>query len=286
MHSRVAPTAEVEATPGIRRPLISLTAFGIPLGLAGTAGVWAAAQLVGAPQWPGEVLYALSAAFWGTFTALYIFDRFRRRRRFQGDLRHPAVGPFAAYIPLIAVLLASHYHESGHPIFAILCWVSVGALAIVAAQLVAHWLTGGVTLDAVHPGFFIPVVATPALSAFLAAAATSNLAWLLGHPSGKTEAQILLMGILVAMVLIQLALVPTYVTVPFSLNWWTFTFPLASTANFCIRWLAVDERVDPALAIGISLATTVFLAYVTIRSIRSWGAERRRATSDARVRST
>ncbi|MDQ0864986.1 tellurite resistance protein TehA-like permease [Arthrobacter globiformis] len=34
----------------------------------------------------------------------------------------------------------------------------IAALAIVAAQLLAHWVTGGVSMESIHPGYLLPVV--------------------------------------------------------------------------------------------------------------------------------
>ncbi|MEV7135237.1 hypothetical protein AB0N24_20410 [Arthrobacter sp. NPDC093128] len=103
---------------------------------------------------------------------------------------------------------------------------------MVAAQLLAHWVTGGVSMQSIHPGYLLPVVpgffvasigfssihahnaaiaafgigaffwlvigtivsvrlmtggelspaATTGLSAYLAAPATANIAWMLSHP--------------------------------------------------------------------------------------------------------
>lgn len=296
---------------------VTLSLFGVPLGFAGFGGAWAAAaQKLDGPQWPGEILFAIGSVLWAAFTVIYVVNGIRKKGVFRGDLTHPGAGPFSAYIPLIAVLLAAHYTEIDTAVFSVLCWISASALAIVAAQLIALWLSGSVSLNSVHPGYFIPVVAganvvsigfsttgaheaalaafgaglffwlvigvvvivrlfigggfptalKPSMSGFLAASATSNLAWLVSHPGGNDDAQTLLMGVLVVMILVQVVLIPVYVKVPFGLSWWIFTFPLASTANFAVRWLALSDGQEMTAWAILAIASAFFL-YVVLRSI-------------------
>jgi tellurite resistance protein TehA-like permease len=39
------------------------------------------------------------------------------------------------------------------------CIAFIAALTVVATQLLAHWVTGGVSMQSIHPGYFLPVVA-------------------------------------------------------------------------------------------------------------------------------
>ena len=77
------------------------------------------------------------------------------------DLRHPLFGPLTTYIPVIAVLLVAHYAPSLGEAAQWLTYAAVAALAINAAALVAHWLSAPLDQDAMHPGYFLPVVAGP-----------------------------------------------------------------------------------------------------------------------------
>ncbi|MDQ1058366.1 hypothetical protein QFZ23_002267 [Arthrobacter globiformis] len=67
-------------------------------------------------------------------------------------------GPFASFILLVAILLSSHYSRYLPPWGAWLCMGFIAALAIVAAQLLAHWVTSGVSIQSIHPGYLLPVV--------------------------------------------------------------------------------------------------------------------------------
>lgn len=140
----------------------SLSLYGVTLGLAGIGGTWVAAHTqLGAPVWPEEVFYGLSAALWLVFTVLYLGQRIRRPGSFRADIEHPGSGPFTAFIPAVGILLSSHYAQ-----YAPLAgrWVTIGFVAILsllAAQLVAHWLMGNLEVDLLHGGYFIPVVAGP-----------------------------------------------------------------------------------------------------------------------------
>jgi tellurite resistance protein len=314
--SGLAPAAA--ATVRRTQPF-SLSVYTITLGLAGLGAAWSAADAVlSAPAWPTEVLFAISGALWLVFTAFYVWQGLFDGGSFIADLEHPSNGPFVSLVPFVGVLLSAHYCQH-LPAFADwICVAFVLALALTAARLFVHWLTGGVTMATIGPGYFIPVVAgsfivsiafstigahrealgaigagcffwvvigsvvlvrlmtagplpppaVPGFSAFLAAAATANLAWIIAHPGPMGDVQDLLTGVLVMMLLVQLVLIDQYRRLSFSLAFWVFTFPVATTTNYAIRWLSVA---DPAgrvtwswLVLG---AGTAFIAAVGVRTV-------------------
>jgi len=296
-----------------------LSVFGVTLGLAGLAGAWVAAYaLLGAPRWPAEVLYGLGGAFWLIFTISYLARGLPHPVRFRADLTHLGSGPFTALIPAVGILLASHYTQyfpnAGR-------WVTIAfvlVLAAVAGQLIAHWLSGNIRLEALNGGYFIAVVAAPFIasiglttigfhaaalgafgiglffwlsfgtivmsrhmmggalppaaapstSAFLAAPASGGVAWIIAHGGTIDEPLILLTGVLFVMLLVQLILIGRYRKIPFSLSFWTFAFPAASTTNYLVRWLAASQfdgwRV---LAWCLLAIATVFIATIGVASI-------------------
>ncbi|MFI5728745.1 hypothetical protein ACIA49_01415 [Kribbella sp. NPDC051587] len=302
---------------------MTLTLFGMPLGLAGLGGAWSAAtSLVHAPAWPAEIFYGASDALWLTFVITYLRGGCRTRGAFSDDLRHPMSGPFASVIPLVAVLLSAHYTSYNFTVFAWICGAAVIALAVVVAQLIAHWLSGAVDLQAVHPGYYIPAVAgpfiasiglstigarslaiaaigaglffwvamtaivavrmfigerlpdalRPAMTAFVAGTSTANLAWFIAHPGRVDQVQDLMTGVLVLMLLVQGALVGEYRTLSFSSGWWIFTFPLASTTNYAIRWFsAVQPPGWQTYAWVVLACTTAFILFVAVRTIETAG---------------
>jgi len=146
------------ARPGANPALLNV--FAVPLGLAGLAGVWQAmATTVSAPTWPEEVLFAAATAVWVTLTVGYLVGGARHPGRFGADRRHPIYGPFAAYIPVIGILLAAHYEQYTADIGRAAVVVFVAALTVLNAQLLAHWLLGNVRPEHFHPGYLLPTVA-------------------------------------------------------------------------------------------------------------------------------
>ncbi|MDQ0617317.1 TDT family transporter [Arthrobacter globiformis] len=314
-------------TPAVQEPALpratpsgmpALSRFGIPLGLAGLGGGWSAARSsLGSPVWPEEILYGAASSLWLVLTALYVFRGLRRKGAFRADLRHELAGPFASFIPLVGILLSAHYSQYLPRWGAWLCVAFIAALAIVAAQLLAHWVTGGVSMQSIHPGYLLPVVpgffvasigftsihapdaamaafgigaffwlvigtvvtvrlmtggevppaARTGLSAYLAAPATANIAWMVSHPGPVGAVQLGLTGVLVIMALMQVMLLPEYRKLPFTQMFWVFTFPVGATANYSIRWLATTalpgREIYAWTVLGIATAFTLVIAVRT-----------------------
>ena len=295
---------------------LPLEIFGIALGLTGLGGAWAAAsQLLNAPHWPEEVLYAIGAVSWISFTGVYLAQSIRRSGKLRADMEHPVSGPFIAFIPIVALLLAQHYAQYAPTVGRAAVVVFVALLALIAARLTAHWMSGEPQGAAIlHGGYFLPVVAgpfiasiglisvglrepgvyafgaglffwftlgaavmyahiagdrtdslVPALSAYLASTASAAIAWLLAHPGpGPLDtSQSLLTGVFFIMLLVQLALVGSYRRTASGMQYWVFTFPVASSSNYLIRWL---ERADIAgwqpWAWAVVAIATVFVVAV------------------------
>jgi len=312
----LAPAAhEPVEPPNVEPGMHELSRFGVPLGLAGLGGGWSAARgALGSPMWPEEILYGTATALWLVLTVTYVFRGLRRKGTFRSDLKHEVAGPFASFIPLIGILLSSHYSQYLPPWGAGLCGAFIAALAIVAAQLLAHWVTGGVSMQSIHPGYLLPVVAgsfvasigfssihahdaaiatfgagmffwllvgtvvtvrlmtggalAPAaktgLSAYLAAPATANIAWMVSHPGPMGATQLGLTGVLAIMALLQVMLLPEYRKLPFTQLFWVFTFPVGATTNYAIRWLATTSlpgwEIYAWTILGLATAFTLAIA--------------------------
>jgi tellurite resistance protein len=307
---------------GATRPVLSLNLFAMPLGLAGLGGAWT--DLAGVSNgafWVDQVLYGLSATLWVIFTVTYLALGVRTSGTFRADLHHPAIGPSAAYIPVVGILLATHYGPSLPVVGPWLIAFFVAALAVVSAQLVTHWLVGGLRIESLHPGYFLPVVAgpfiasiglssvklsgaaeaafgvgaffwlvigtlvmgrlmlrgqlpeaqRPLMAVLLAPPATGGIAWFLingGHGDLVASA---FAGIVVIMLLIQVILVREYRRIPFSLTFWAFSFPAASTANFTVRWLESANfagwQVYAWIAVGLATLLIAALAVATVITV-------------------
>ncbi len=139
-----------------------LNLMAIPLGLAGFGGVWQALRgTVNAPAWPAEVLFGISTALWIVLFVIYIARGLRRPASFADDREDPLYGPFAAYIPVIGLLIASHYELYIYRTGRVAVIVFVIALGILLAQLVGRWLVGELPLADIHPGYLLPTAAGP-----------------------------------------------------------------------------------------------------------------------------
>lgn len=311
------PLQSPAAKPGVH----ALSRFGIPLGLAGLGGGWSAARsYLAAPLWPEEILYATATAMWLVLTATYVFRGLRRKGTFRSDLKHEVAGPFASFVPLVGILLSSHYSQYLPPWGSWVCGAFIAALAIVAAQLLAHWVTGGVSMQSIHPGYLLPVVAgsfvasigfsiihahdaaiatfgvgmffwllvgtvvtvrlmtggeltpaaKPGLTAYLAAPATANIAWMVSHPGPMGAVQLGLTGVLAIMTLLQVMLLAEYRKLRFTPAFWVFTFPVGATTNYAIRWLAATSlpgrEIYAWTILGLATAFTLAIAARTAAS--------------------
>ncbi|MEI5009335.1 TDT family transporter [Streptomyces sp. PmtA] len=157
--------ASTAQSPTVR--LVHLPHFAIPLGIAGLGGAWTAGVLVlQAPEWVDDTLYTVAGVLWLLFSAVYIGERARHRGAFRSDRESAASGAGAAFLPVVGILLIVHFGRY-MPLAAArtVCWILVAALAVVAAQLLAHWLTGQLTFQQLHPGYTLPLVAGPFIAA-------------------------------------------------------------------------------------------------------------------------
>ena len=77
-----------------------------------------------------------------------------------------------------------------------------------------------------------------------------------------------LTAITVLMVLIQLTLLRRYRALPFSLGFWSFTFPLASVAALAITWLHLGKPAGwEVMTIGVLAIVTTAVGLVAAKSI-------------------
>lgn len=79
------------------------------------------------------------------------------------------------------------------------------------------------------------------------------------------------------MILMQVVLIPQYASLPFSLTFWIFTFPVSTSANYGIRWLgtlgvAGSELISWAL-LGLA---TAFVLGIGIRTLVQGAPAKRR----------
>ena len=144
-------------------------------------------------------------------------------------------------------------------------WLAVGSFAVG----VFFWLVISVFFFlrlALRPTLPAPLV--PTLAIMIAPPAVASAAWLTisgGRPDHVFGG---LTAMTAFMVLIQIMLLPRYRALPFSLGFWSFTFPVASVAGLAITWLhLLQPRAWQAITIGVLAAVTALVVLIATKSV-------------------
>lgn len=144
-------------------------------------------------------------------------------------------------------------------------WLAVGSFAIG----IFFWLVISVFFFlrlALRPAMPAPLI--PTLAIMIAPPAVASAAWFRisgGQPNHLFEG---LSAMTAFMVLIQIMLLPRYRALPFSLGFWSFTFPVASVAALGITWL---HQLQPfawqAITVAVLAAVTALVLAIATKSI-------------------
>jgi tellurite resistance protein len=144
-------------------------------------------------------------------------------------------------------------------------WLAVGSFAVG----VFFWLVISVFFFhrlALRPTVPAPLV--PTLAIMIAPPAVAAAAWLAisgGRPDHVFEG---LTAITAFMVLTQVMLLPRYRALPFSLGFWSFTFPVASVAALAVTWLHLLQPFAwQAITVGVLAAVTLLVVLIATKSI-------------------
>lgn len=288
------------ATRAARIRLLSVS-----LGTAGLGGAWqAAATTVPVAPQVSDALFTVSGLIWLVLLAQYLRHGGTRWRNLRHDLRHPGDGFTLGYVPIIGMLIAGHFSRYGitGPRWAYAVFVSVAAL--IAARLLAHWLTGALSATALHPGYLLPVSsapfvasavastlrlpgvadaafavgllywlafgtvilgslvtggplpgpARPALTVLTIPPATGGIAWTAAHKGVFDAVGYGFAGILLFTVLLVVFLLPELRQPSFHPGLWIFSFPIAASTNFAIRWIHASALPGGSALTGALLA--------------------------------
>jgi tellurite resistance protein len=151
--SAVRAGAPRSRTSGVVR--IPPNFFGIGLGLAGLAGLWAfAGTTFGGPAAVGDALGVLAAVVWIGLMVAYVGQG---PRRILADARDATLGPFLAAPVMSAYVLAADVlepHAPGTARAIVIAFLAIGLL--VSGLLTGQWLTGGLEEETFGPAFFLP----------------------------------------------------------------------------------------------------------------------------------
>jgi len=86
----------------------------------------------------------------------------------------------------------------------------------------------------------LPDPLTPTLAILIAPPAVAGAAWFAMNGVHDDPISLSLLGILALMIAMQLFLIPVYRRLPFTLGFWSFTFPAAAAATFIVQWLELS----------------------------------------------
>jgi tellurite resistance protein len=114
----------------------------------------------------------------------------------------------------------------------------------------------------------LPDALTPTLAILLAPPAVGGAAWFTMNGVDDDPVSLGLLGMLVLMLIVQVFMLGTYRRLAFTLGFWSFTFPVASSASYGIQWLQLAgfEGRDVA-AVGLAVVPTALTAAIAIRSL-------------------
>ena len=134
---------------------------------------------------------------------------------------------------------------------------------------VFFWLViGTLIFGRLFTGAPLPAPIRPSLSVLVSPPAVAGIAWHIIAGGRMDTIGYLLLGTLLMMLLIQVLASSQYRTLTFSPNFWAFTFPIAASTNFVIRW--IDSARFPYwhtwtwLLTGIATSFIAALATATI----------------------
>lgn len=114
----------------------------------------------------------------------------------------------------------------------------------------------------------LPDPLLPTLAILLAPPAVAGIAWFDMVGIEPDPLSIGFLGLLVLLLLMQIALIPRYLRLPFSLGFWSFTFPLAAATRYGIEWLSIAAFPGwQVAAFALVAVITVLVGGVGIRSI-------------------
>lgn len=303
----------------VKTDRIPLNTFAIGFGLAGLAEAWSAsARVLGLADWLPQLFWVIAAAAWGWLLIAHLVRGARVEQRLVDQLRHPAQGPLAALVPVIAMLLGADLATYSRAAGQVVVVAALATAVVFAGWLVNGWLRGDLELEAVHGGYLLPTVAaglvgaaaaadvglpalgwaafgagmffwsvmttlimlrlitraalpaslTPTIAILLAPPPVAGLAWFAlagAHPSPVPYA---LAGVGVLLLAVQVAFLPRYRALRFSLGFWSFTFPAAASVAFTTELLEITGGTGrrPVIAV-LNTALTVAIALLAFRSL-------------------
>lgn len=117
----------------------------------------------------------------------------------------------------------------------------------------------------------LPGPLTPTLAILAAPPAVGGMAWLAMNGRVVDGFSVVLLGSTSFMVLIQIALVPTYRRLAFSLGFWSFTFSAAAVASQVILLSGIARYPGWQVVTVTALsAVSILILLITVKSVTAW----------------
>jgi tellurite resistance protein len=140
---------------------IPLNIFGMGFGLAGLATAWRiAVDLQLAPHWVSDTLTIVATLAWATSSLFYLRYALTTPCALTRDLKDTTAGPFASLALITPVLLvADGLAPYAHDLATVLIDILAVAIVVLGGWFTGFWMHGGIELDRLHPGYFLPTVA-------------------------------------------------------------------------------------------------------------------------------
>ncbi|HEX6480238.1 MAG TPA: hypothetical protein VF043_15480 [Ktedonobacteraceae bacterium] len=141
-------------------------------------------------------------------------------------------------------------------------WMSFGM------GMISWLILGPIILNRLYFRPALPVALMPTLAIVIVPSVIAGNAYFVLTAGRIDLLADVLAGYTVLMALVQLRLLPLYLTLKFSPGWWAFTFSYAATAAYALRWIHL-ERFAGATMLGYVLlaAITLFIAGIALRSL-------------------
>lgn len=114
----------------------------------------------------------------------------------------------------------------------------------------------------------LPAPLVPTMAIIIAPPAVAGTAWFAITENRPGEIDDALAGLMDPMLLMQVGLLPRYRALPFSLGFWSFTFPSAAVGGYGMQWLAIKRPVAwEAASWAILAVITALIVAIGVRSV-------------------
>jgi tellurite resistance protein len=236
--------------------------------LVPTTGMLLAGDLLTVSRSAGTVLFLLCTVAAATFAAWLVGTWL------QGGLALEALhGGYLLPTVAAALVGADVAGKAGLPLLGWgLLGVGVFFWVLITGLLVLRF--------AVRPALPDPLV--PTLAILVAPPVVGGIAWFALTGAQGDPVAAMLAGLGVLLLLVQLALLPRYLRLRFSLGFWSFAFPAAAVVTDALLWLRLTP--EPARAIAsvvLLIAATALVAGIGARSLRELLPRIRRRRAEA-----